>query len=74
MGMHQARMQAYARGITHRLIGRSTIAIWPTPTMRSGMKKVTQMVEYTWLAQSYMYLADARAQKRVRPRDVADGC
>jgi hypothetical protein len=51
--------------ITHVFIGLPIMAIWPKPTRRSGMKKVTQMVEYTWLAQSYMYLGmRGRAQPR----------
>ncbi len=61
--MHARRV--YMSGITHVFIGRPIMAIWPKPTRRSGMKKVTQTVEYTWLAQSYMYLG---MRRRAQPR------
>ena len=61
--MHARRVSM--SGITHVFIGRPIMAIWPKPTRRSGMKKVTQTVEYTWLAQSYMYLG---MRRRAQPR------
>jgi hypothetical protein len=64
-------------GITHVFIGRPIMAIWPKPTRRSGMKKVTQTVEYTWLAQSYMYLGmrrRAQPRRQLGARSVAGFC